>query len=426
MKTAISPLLMLLAGCALGLTSYTKPDDVGDGDEGGGGNGGGDGDVDLDTDDWDTDPLDTDGGSSGGGSSGGGGGSLSIDDVDPWWGISDGGLEVTVTGSGFTSGTEVFFGGTEATVNNRTSSSLLVETPEFSGIDESMGYETVAVKVEDESDSDSAQDAFTYYLDGANKAGAIGSIEWIHWSQSAKSGLSGGSSLSDYGVAGLYFITPPRDMNYWDLWAGSADSCTDASYDFTTVTGDVYLIEMGPTSITLAPSSGSNTTLSWDSSYGGYFNTADMSSAQVPSSTTFDLRSITAGYAPEDFNVSNAAKSSSTFTLTSPLIDNSTLPLVSQSSLNFTWSTTGSGQRVMLYLAMMNSSGTTLDEIWCVATDDGSFTVPSSAWSTTWTSRSFMWIQVGRAVEDAGTLPYNNGETRIAGIYWNVGIGYYP
>lgn len=424
MRYAIPSLSLLLAGCAVGLTSYTKPDEVGD--DGGGGNGGGDGDVDLDTDDWDSDPLDTDGGGSSSSGGGNGGGSLSIDDVDPWWGVSDGGLAVTVSGSGFTSSTEVLFGGTEATVATRGSSALIIETPEFSGIDESLGYETVNVKVEDGSDSDSLADAFIYYLSGVDKAGAFGDISWYHWTQSAKSGFADGASLTDYGTAGVYFITPPRDVHLWDLYAASADSCSDASYSFTDTIGDIYTLDMGPSSITLAPASGSNITLAWDNSYGGYFNSADLTSAQVPQGTLYDMQNVAAGYAPEDFTVADAAKSASSFSLTSPLIDNSTLPIVSQSSLSFTWSTSTSGQRVLLYLAMMNSSGTTLDEIYCVASDDGSFTVPSSAWSGPWVRSSFMWIQAGRVIENGGTLPYNNGETRIAGVYWNIGLGYYP
>jgi hypothetical protein len=58
----------------------------------------------------------------------------------------------------------------------------------------------------------------------------------------------------------------------------------------------------------------------------------------------------------------------------------------------------------------------------CAVRDDGSFTVPSSAWSS-WTTGRYVDIVVGRARMPSGTIPVNNADSGVAGVYWVWGLG---
>ena len=116
----------------------------------------------------------------------------------------------------------------------------------------------------------------------------------------------------------------------------------------------------------------------------------------------------------------------SPFSSASPAIGGGAPPTVSQSSLQFRWSG-GSGRKILLQLAVVDSSsGATRDSLYCVVSDDGEFTVPSGDWSATWPRGQLLYMYVGNVVESPGTLPYNNSEARIAGVYWNIGVGNIP
>ena len=50
----------------------------------------------------------------------------------------------------------------------------------------------------------------------------------------------------------------------------------------------------------------------------------------------------------------------------------------------------------------------------------------SGEWGGTWPARSYLYMYIGNVVENGDVLPYNNADTRIVGIYWNVGVGNIP
>ena len=55
--------------------------------------------------------------------------------------------------------------------------------------------------------------------------------------------------------------------------------------------------------------------------------------------------------------------------------------------------------------------------------DDGAVTVPSTIWSD-WSTFDQMSILIGRVKEPTTTLPYNNADNGVVGIYWLYGAGY--
>ncbi len=400
-------LLPWLAGCVLGLDPMASP--IGGGDLGvdsGGGNGGGD------------DGGGDDGGGDDGGGDGGGGTDIDITDISPAWGISSGGERVTITGGPFDSSTVISFGGEEASVTRADSAEIVVDTPSYSGITAGEGKATVNVTAEnDDGGEGRATNAFTFYEDGEGKAGVIGSIDWYHFA-------GGYWSSTDYGAASVTFIAPPTDLHTWDLYAPSADECAGLDYDISDYFGDVYSLDMGASSIQLSFGS-QRITLQEDTTYGGYANASDLTAAQVPTSQAYDLEEVDGDFAPEAFAIGSFARSAGSFTVSNPNIGGSAPPTVTQSALNIRWSG-GGGRRIIISALLVSSAGDLLDAVYCQASDDGDFTVPSSAWSTTWARGNYVYLYIGNAVEVNGTLPYNNAETRVAGIYWNVGAGLVP
>ena len=347
-------------------------------------------------------------------------GTIEINSLSPAWGTTAGGDEITLTGGEFNSSTEITFDGEPADVRSRSSDEIVVETPSYDGVPDAIGKAEVEVAANNDDGSDGvADDPFTYYLDGTGKAGAIGAIEWYHYNGGYWTG--GG----DFGAANITFITPPVDMHYWDFYAGATDDCADDTYDVTDTIGDVYVLDMGVSSIALTYGS-QRVNLYWDDTYGAYINSSDLTSSQVPTEQLYDLAEVDGTFAPEPFTVTGFAKSGAAFTVSSPSINGSTIQNVMQNSLQFRWSG-GSGRRILISMVVLDqSTGTTRDSLNCVVNDDGEFTVPSGEWGGTWPARSYLYMYIGNVVENGDVLPYNNADTRIAGIYWNVGVGNIP
>ena len=57
----------------------------------------------------------------------------------------------------------------------------------------------------------------------------------------------------------------------------------------------------------------------------------------------------------------------------------------------------------------------------CALNDDGSFTVPSGVWRS-WATNRYIIITIGRATLPTGKVPYNNGNSEIAGVYFVSGV----
>ena len=99
-------------------------------------------------------------------------------------------------------------------------------------------------------------------------------------------------------------------------------------------------------------------------------------------------------------------------------------PALSRTNLNFNWNASGADQ--ILINIVVTPTGQWTDkvhDVTCWAKNDGSFTVPSSLFSQ-WGSGSIAYLIIGAAKEGTGTNPIDNGDARIAGIYWRVSAAY--
>jgi hypothetical protein len=72
-------------------------------------------------------------------------------------------------------------------------------------------------------------------------------------------------------------------------------------------------------------------------------------------------------------------------------------------------------------LHKLNASSTAVDQtVYCLAEDDGSFTVPTSTWRSWETGRQVNAL-VGRVSESGAPIWYNNSEARISAVTWILG-----
>lgn len=345
-----------------------------------------DGDGDSDTDsDTDTDV-----------------GGPDIDAIDPAFGTNGGGLEVTITGGPFDSSSTVKFGSAAGTVTNRGTSLLTVRTP-TTGV---TGAVDVTVSNSDGETVDKG--AFTFFEDATGLASLLGVVEWYAYTGGYWSGSDPG-----FGSAWVRMIEP-ADAYYWDFYANGDDAC--ASNFTSSLSLSVY--DLGVTQIGLSSSS-TGMKLAWDSTY--LWWSTEPTAAQFKSDDNWDVDRISASGWPE-FEVSLAARTPGTFSITAPALSGSSLPSLAKGDLNLRWSG-ASGDRMLLYMVLTDDGdwSSILEEVSCVALNDGSFSVPTSTFKS-WRSNEVLYIMMGNTVgAGAGTVPLNNGDSRIAGAYWLIG-----
>ena len=206
------------------------------------------------------------------------------------------------------------------------------------------------------------------------------------------------------------------DFHLWEWYAPGTDTCVDDSWSPST---KINVQELDAHTATIRPTTGSSTTLTWDSSALRYAYDG-LSSAQFQANSNYDLDTIeSTDFVP--IEVSRLAKTPAAFSITSPSMTGASLARVSRSSFNITWSGSG-GDAVIIMAQMYNSAGSAIDQsVYCVANDDGNFTIPSSAWSG-FSSGRYIQVMVQRMVEDGGTVEFNNSESRVVGSYANIGL----
>ena len=345
-----------------------------------------DGDTDADADaDADTD------------------GTINITGVDPYYGTTTGGQTVTISGGPFDASATVRFGANTASVQNFGTSSLTVSTPSAS----SEGV--VDVIVSTDAGSGSAQDSFYYFRDGAGQAGAIGNISWYHYVGNYWDGTP-----ADFGSAWVTFIES-QDFHLWDWYAPGIDNCINGVY----TSGDKVLVyDLEVSSITLSPSSGSDLRLNWEGAPDYWFVNDNPSSSQIPVGGNYSLDTITSAVFPP-ISISRLVDVPATFNITSPAITGSTVAQLSRSQLSFRWSGGSTADRVLIELYLFSATGSIEQTVTCVVSDDGSFTVPESAW-TGYPSGRQVTVLLSRMEEGSSTLDFNNSQARVVASYGMV------
>lgn len=329
---------------------------------------------------------------------------LRVTSVTPSYGTTAGNAQVVITGGPFDSSASVRFGGSAATVDSVTSTEIHVHTPSASA------EGTVDVLVSTSASSGTLTSGFYYIEDAAGRTGVIGTLAWSHYV-----GDSWDASVHDDGYA-WYVYTVPTNLTYAKMYSTSMDTCTSGY----SPSGDLYIYDFGVATATWNSSSGAGLNFGWDSSYGEY-SMASVTNTQFVQGDRYDQATLSGTEFPA-FSMPNISRTPSSFTVNSPNLSASNPPFVSKSAFTLSWSGAGSGDLIVADILLLSAdTSTVVEEVSCSLTDDGSFNVPSSVWHS-WANNRYLIVSVGRATLGTGTVPYNNGNSEVAGVYNVVGV----
>ena len=327
--------------------------------------------------------------------------------VTPPYGTTAGGSEVIIDGGPFDGSAVVYFGDEVAGISSISGSSITVITPEVDA------ESTRSVTVITDTHGGKLKDAFDYYQDGTGLAGAIGSIFMYDF---VGNYWKGGGATE--GFAELTFVVP-TDFHYWEFYAPTMDSCQPygGSYAYS---GELLVYELGVNALTVTPSSGTPTSLSWDES--SFFFRADpIAGNQYTKNAFYDLTAPSSGPL-SGMAVEDILRASGDVTISQPAIQGNNPPDISRNQ-SFRW-TSGSADWILIYMLMYDTAQENIDQgIICVVADDGMFDISSSEFSS-WPTGRRVDILFTPVREYNTTLPHNNSESRIAAMYQMYGAGF--
>ena len=336
-------------------------------------------------------------------------GELALDAVDPPWGPTSGNVDVTLTGGPFDEGVQVWFGDDAASVLSVTSDTVVVRPPAVT----SPG--PVAVTAEAEAGRTSLADGFTYWVDGEGKTGAIGELAWFSLQGDYWSG-----SEDDYGRGNLVFVEPDSAWEFYRYWAEEPDTCTHFAGDEepTLYSTSYERINAGSGTATISEPTGGEVGLRWVPPNEDY-EADDVPAADMVGGADYDLSLRGASDLPA-FDLQDFVSLPRPFTLDTPEIDGHLPPVVS-STVVFEWSGGEPADFVIIQFGFFNASQSAFQEqAWCIARDDGSFTIPASTW-TTWAPDRLSNILVGRYRKSSAILPFNLAAVDMVGEYYLYG-----
>jgi hypothetical protein len=322
---------------------------------------------------------------------------LELTGLEPDFGTNGGTREVVLTGR-FGPGAEVTFGGVAAVVVDRSRDALTVLAPTTGAT----GW--VDVQVRSQGQQASLPGAFQYFADATGRTGLAGTLYYLeivgdYWAY-PPSDESGG----------FFAYTEPIDWSMDRLYGAPLGSCV---YD-----------TWGPT-LPVLPSGAAEGFM--DSRFGalrfepdavGTFFT-DPSGVVVPG-TSYDLLALDGDADWPAFDLPDAVTVPPRFAVTEPAIDNGYLPYADRAT-RIEWTGSGGDYVLIEIWRELRTGGS--DHLWCSAPDTGSYTVDPAAWPF-WAPNTSLRLKVGRALEAGGVVPTNNGDNRLAGIYWVYGAAY--
>jgi hypothetical protein len=329
-------------------------------------------------------------------------GALEVVSVAPTFGVDTGGYTSRVVVEGLEPGDEpsVWFGDEPAVVWSVNGGALEVEVPT------SAVAGPVDVRVETAGALGSLPGGFTYWADGAGRTGALGIMQRIDYI-----GGYWGSAIEPVASVSLGIIAP-ADFGFAELYVpdGARDTCARA-WDYP---GSVTYLDPGVSSVDLDTGSA----LLLVRGEGGFFE-ADVDPDDVPGGGA--VVSLQMG-APAPFDEPFAAavplfEMPDPITVTEPGMSGASLPFVER-EIRLGW-VAGSGDYVLATLNRYRDD-TLVDEVSCVLTDDGAFTVPDlwTGWSG---SQDYIVILLARVDEAKLPLPHDGSASGVVGARGTVG-----
>ena len=416
--TPLWALLPLTAGCGYGLSDFSdtgidakadfedwagsaSDDDDGSGEDGstpedgeGVGEDGGTGDS---TDDLPPDDGEDDGEP------------IEITTISPQHGTNLGGTLVSIKGGPFHSGSVVKIDGSSVPIAANLGDEIRIETQSIEG----EGWASLSVTEPDGSSAE-VENGFHFWQDGTGLTGATGYYQWVepvgeYWSS--------GVPPEGWGGSMVHFIVPTA-FHWWNWYTDTMDTCHDSetvSYD-----GEILVYDLGESAIALKNEIGGHTVLNYDAAALG-FSKDELTRSDFKLNQSYELQPFEEPDSPAG-SIAGFIETTSSFDVTAPNIDSSIVPYISRSQ-TVSWSTSGA-DAVWIEFALLNSTATAIQQsVICIASDDGSFTIPASAW-TSWPTDRQVNVTVSKVVESGTVMPHNNSEARVSTFYTIFGAGF--
>lgn len=333
---------------------------------------------------------------------------LVLSDLSVDWGLTSGGLELVIEGSGFLPEAKVWFGTKPATILSVEATQITLLTPEFT----TEGVATV--RVDQNGESASLEQYFDYYEEGEGKLGLSGALFTVnfvggYWTEPAQT------------VSSLYlrFVRPIADYTYWKNWSPELDTCAsnaDPGYVF-----DPYdLAKLDPdVSLTVIDATGERSaSLPWSASYGG-FVLDPLHESLLATTRGYNIPAFTAVGFPE-MEVDNLFTTAGAWTVESPLIGGANQPKVSREGISLVWSGEG-GEAMIMNVGLESAGGLPLqEEFYCAMVDDGEFTIPAELTSD-WPVGRSVHLMLGRYLPNTGTVSFNHAIAGAPAVNFQYG-----
>jgi hypothetical protein len=334
---------------------------------------------------------------------------LSLDSVEPDFGSNAGGLTLTLTGE-FDAQTDVEVDGVAARIVSQRATRIEVELPRSNAL------HWVDVSVTSGTRTDILNDAFQYFEDASGQAGVVGSLAYLeyvgeYWNTNNPPPLAFGD---------LAFTTGPN----WSLDKIYARSIGSCEYEFASPANlDPIELETGAASVRLVDGTGAASfRLDDDPANAGWFmNDTLNADTQVLPATTYHLDPVNGNADWPAFDVRGIVRVPGSFNVTSPRLAANQLQPQGR-TIDLAWSGSG-GDYMLVYIRRETSGGADNGYVTCAVPDTGSFRIPSNTWPN-WPANNTLYVQIGRVLEQGGDLPMNDGENRMAGIYWVFGAAF--
>lgn len=363
-------------------------------------------------------------------------GPVGISDLDPHWGPTDGGTEVTIEGWGFEGDVVVTFGAASLDVTVIDDETLVVTSPssrreasidvtvfsDLGSVTESEGFTysdsgaPPETDTEDETDSDATVDE---EVDATGLSGGVLEIGLVQYACPDCQGLT-----EDIEVWATAMFHEPATGSYVD-WIPTTGTCqsnptrsfpSTATYDV----GSWVYLESGSNSLSLGKTTSEGDTL---------YESSGLDNSDFSRSTGFDLSIPDGGDLGSAVDIEDALFTPSGFTSITPTEMLYTSPnsafaaqFSRSSATAVTWAPTGSGL-LMIDLIVYNAAGTALiGEVLCATDDDGSASVPSGYLSS-YPAGSLLLIYIYRLELGETVMPVDGSTLDSLASIGVVGTG---
>ena len=322
---------------------------------------------------------------------------LSVEAISPSYSSTLGGAEAEILGGPFDGSVSVTVGGNEAQVLEVEKDRLVVELPPAEeGLRD---VEVVSALAAGE-----LEDGLRYFEDGTGLAGTLGAIEWYelqgtYWTEDS----------SDFGSA-WWGLVEPADLHYWSLFGVEEDSCV-AGAEFPSL----RFMDTGLATTSLQVD---GLDIELEALEDRTFDSL-LEVGEFQERATYGVE-LSGGELP-DFAIEELARTGAAFDLYEPYVFGSAPPELRKNELDIEWGQADADRMIIWVERYDEDLEEIIETVACVARDDGSFKVPGSAWSEDWDYDQWLYIYVGAVREDGGTVPINNADSRVAGVYWLLG-----